>query len=177
MEAFTKLVAYFYRSDPTTAGLTISFIEDRQNRGNYLFYMSVTRFTEPFGGGKQVIAKAMHKNFNLCLDLLKADWASKIEGTQGWLILLKRVTPLPVAKIRQPEASVAPKGYNTEELAASMKQIGQQLPIIVFPVEDTEGVDYEVYNGMRRLDAAKSIGMEELQCQIILPPSFIEPSL
>lgn len=57
-----ELVATF-KSDPTAAGIVISWLEDRQ-----LWYMSFVRYTEPMGEGKQVICKGTGIDLSVCLE-------------------------------------------------------------------------------------------------------------
>jgi len=54
-----------YKSDPTSAGITVSFVE-RTN----LWYMSIKRYHEPFAKGAETVMSEKDSDFDACLNKL-----------------------------------------------------------------------------------------------------------
>jgi ParB/RepB/Spo0J family partition protein len=76
---------------------------------------------------------------------------------------------LEVSRIREPQncLRLAIDDYKLDELCASIRDIGLQMPILVKPITGDTANDWEVVDGHRRYLAVVRLGFETVNCAII----------
>jgi len=70
-------IARHFATDPTTAGITVAYLPDRN-----AYYASVCRYTERLGQGKVVVVKCVAVEYDQCIECLTALWENYRDETR-----------------------------------------------------------------------------------------------